>query len=600
MRKTLSITFLLISLILTGHAQNELYNDGALLHANQGGLIHVEGEIQNAAASTLENDGVIELMGNFTNSASASMLNGADSTSTERVFKFIGGGTQLISGNISNSSLRYFYNLVIDKAAPGSAVRLQTNINVTGSLVFGSTTHGSATYTPTVVSTLTCNSNQGIIKTYDASNTDYELYITNPATNAIAGFAPLTINGAPTDAYIQTRGAQGIGLGGLSRNVSATNTAYIFPVGSATNGYNATAITFKSLAANPDKVQGMFVDATGGIGSLSQYCSGCGAYTPGNNGFNYYFNSNPCNTNAPQWIILDDLPQDHGYWSFAGNAGDVYAIESYPNSFTAFGNPGLDNWRLIKKTGSISATPSGDWTTEILSDISLNSDLLTYTTSTNCYAGSGIPGGIYTGFGHYQMARDQFNNALPVELIYLTAQPVENKLIALNWATATESNNAGFEVLRSTDAVNFKKIGWIDAFGNGNSTTEQRYAFNDNTANAAVLYYYKLNQIDRNQAATESYVVDAQLSANSTITVSECFPNPATDYSHIMVNSDASERLEMELYDVAGRVIQHKGIELSAGSNKLQLQTSTLSQGLYKVVIRTTDNIFVRTLNIIN
>ncbi|MCX6199502.1 MAG: hypothetical protein NTY88_09805 [Bacteroidetes bacterium] len=417
------IGVLLLSLLLVtqAKAQANLYNDGGTIHVDKDAILYIEGDLNNKLTSTIENDGVIELLGDLTNDNTAEMKNGSDNSSTERVYKFTGPAIQYINGDLSNAATRYFYNLVIDKANSEEHVALKTNVEVTGSLVFGSGTTGADTYTPTSISTLSDHAGNGIINTYDALDNDYELFVSNPAAAAVAGYAALTINSAPRDAYIQTRGAQGVGLGGFARNVSGTGVQYVFPVGSFANGYNASALTFSNIGGGTDKVRSMFVNATGGVGAISQYCSGCNGLSPDNTGFNYMFNSNPCNGSVPQWVIFDVLPQDHGYWSFEGNSGDQYLIETYPNSFPGFAGDGSDNWRMIKKSGSIDAVPSGDWTPSITSSITDTADLLTYTRNGGCYSGDGVPGGMYTGFSHFHMARTSNSNTLPVDFIYLTA-----------------------------------------------------------------------------------------------------------------------------------------------------------------------------------
>ncbi|MDR3679420.1 MAG: hypothetical protein P4L41_05595, partial [Flavipsychrobacter sp.] len=52
----------------------------------------------------------------------------------------------------------------------------------------------------------------------------------------------------------------------------------------------------------------------------------------------------------------------------------------------------------------------------------------------------------------------------PVELSSFSAS-VSSKSVMLNWSTATEKNNMGFEIQRSSDKVSFAKVGFIN--GNG-------------------------------------------------------------------------------------------------------------------------------------
>jgi hypothetical protein len=594
---SLPLVIIMLMICVAGsRAQQGLYNAGGLLHTNKNSILHVAGEIQNQAGS-IQNDGVIELTGNFTNDSVAMLVNGADSTSTERAYKFIGAGTQLIKGNISDSAVRYFYNLVIDKAASASAVQLYADSWVKGALVYGSATTGAATYAPTANSTLTNNNGQGIIATYDSLNNDYELYITNSAVNALAGYAALMINASPTDGFIVNRGAQGVGLGGFARNVSKANATYVFPVGTTLNGYNATAMTFTSLPAT-DKVRGMFVDATGGVGSLSTYCNACSSGT-GEKGMNYYFSANPCNNNTGQWVILNALPSDHGYWSYAGSDSDVYQLAMYPNSFTAFGGAAEATWRMIKKSGSITIAPTGDWTAEIISDLSKPADLLTYTTNTNCYTGTGVPGGMFTGFASFQMIRSMSNTALPVSMVSLTAQPEGDKYISIQWATASETNDRGFAVMRSADGTDFSSIGWVDAQDGGNSATLLNYSYNDHTALPNVTYYYKLSQEDDDGDAKETYMVDARLSGSGDLVVLGCMPNPATTQSSVSITSSQDIHLLFELYTILGQLVYRNNIDAPAGISQYSFPTDKLPEGIYLTVVRSDAHSFVNTLNII-
>ena len=83
---------------------------------------------------------------------------------------------------------------------------------------------------------------------------------------------------------------------------------------------------------------------------------------------------------------------------------------------------------------------------------------------------------------------------LPVELLSFDVTPINNQYARLEWVTASEINNDGFEVLRSTDGENFKVIGWVN--GNGNQTTITEYTYEDYSIEKGITYYYQLKQID--------------------------------------------------------------------------------------------------------
>jgi hypothetical protein len=608
MTMTMKINLLAFTtgLLLLGgsaYAQNEFYNKGADIYIQQGALVHVQGELVNTEnTADIRNDGVIEVKGDFTsgdgNSAKLRTLTG---TSTEAVVKFVGNGSQAIKGTLNNPGAdQSFYNLLVDKGTSGTAVQLRGDVEVTGSLVFGSATT-AATYTPSAVSQLTNNGNKGVISTYNGT-TDYEIYVSNGDSLAVGGYAALAMSNGTADSYIQTRGEKGVGLGGFSRSVTGTDGSYVFPVGTVANGYNPTILNFYTVGSGPNKIRSLFCDGTsnvnGQVGVISPSCPGgcAGGLTPDNNGYNRYFATNPCNGGDPQWIIIEDAVIDHGFWSFEGDNTNVYAIETFPNSYTAQGNISADTWRTLKYPAAIGVDPSGsgnDWGGYIENVVSLY-DLITYSKNGGCYAGDGIPGGRYTGFSHFAVKSSKTNNALPVELIYLKAEPVQNSFIKISWATALEIDNDGFEVLRSEDGVNFTNIGWVN--GHDNSTIINSYFIDDHNVAPNVVYYYKLNQIDNDGDNEETYIVSAMINNGPSFTISEFIPNPTSGGAKLVVNSSAAQNVTVKFYDLLGRELNAYSFELTAGQNTLNFETQVLADATYTAVINADDKLFTKKL----
>ncbi len=83
---------------------------------------------------------------------------------------------------------------------------------------------------------------------------------------------------------------------------------------------------------------------------------------------------------------------------------------------------------------------------------------------------------------------------LPVELTKFTAQKVD-KHINLNWQTASEKNNEGFDIERSVDGVNWERIDFVG--GNGTTQEVQNYLYKDVNPLLGD-NYYRLKQIDFN------------------------------------------------------------------------------------------------------
>ncbi len=83
-------------------------------------------------------------------------------------------------------------------------------------------------------------------------------------------------------------------------------------------------------------------------------------------------------------------------------------------------------------------------------------------------------------------------NALPVELTYFSAIAREN-YVALQWQTASESNNQGFEIQHSTDGRNWQSIDFVAGSGTTTETLDYSYL---HTNPSSKNNYYRLRQID--------------------------------------------------------------------------------------------------------
>ena len=84
-----------------------------------------------------------------------------------------------------------------------------------------------------------------------------------------------------------------------------------------------------------------------------------------------------------------------------------------------------------------------------------------------------------------------------IKLDSFTATLSDDGKITLNWKTATEDKNAGFNILRSNsiDGV-FEKINSFLIPGNGDTATGSTYSYVDESAEPGKLYFYKLEDID--------------------------------------------------------------------------------------------------------
>lgn len=201
--------------------------------------------------------------------------------------------------------------------------------------------------------------------------------------------------------------------------------------------------------------------------------------------------------------------------------------------------------------------------------------------------------GTIVGFGG-KILKTTTNNVLPVELTSFTAVNTVNG-VRLNWSTATELNNHGFEVQRGKDKSNFIAVGFVN--GNGTSTAQHTYSFKDKNINTGK-YYYRLKQIDFNGSYKYSHIVEVNLNIPIQFSLEQNYPNPFNPTTTIKYSIPNQSLITMKLYDVLGReVTTLVNEEKTAGIYKVELNASSLASGVYFYRIKAGD--FVQTKKMI-
>jgi hypothetical protein len=174
---------------------------------------------------------------------------------------------------------------------------------------------------------------------------------------------------------------------------------------------------------------------------------------------------------------------------------------------------------------------------------------------------------------------------LPVRLLYFNGQLVFNT-VQLKWSTASEQNSDHFSVERSDDGIRFNAIGRVGAAGNSNNTLQ--YVFNDQqpVTNAA---WYRLQMIDKDGKSTSSQVIRLSNTINKGLQVVSVLPNPFENDLQLIVQSDKSQSISVQLMDMTGREVFRANKTVTTGNNDLVLPSlSHISKGLY--VLRVTNN----------
>ena len=167
---------------------------------------------------------------------------------------------------------------------------------------------------------------------------------------------------------------------------------------------------------------------------------------------------------------------------------------------------------------------------------------------------------------------------LPVTLVNFKAEKVQQKT-NLSWVTSSEKNNAGFEIEKSSNAVSWRKIGFVD--GSNSSAITHQYRFVDTKVTAAPVSFYRLKQIDYDGSFDHSRIISVKNTADPDSTY--IYPNPAVQ-SGINVFHPSPENCTFQLTDLTGKKYDLE-ISYSAGRQATLATRSRINTGLYILVI---------------
>jgi PKD repeat protein len=175
-----------------------------------------------------------------------------------------------------------------------------------------------------------------------------------------------------------------------------------------------------------------------------------------------------------------------------------------------------------------------------------------------------------------------FDLQVPVELTSLTCNIV-NDAVQLNWQTATETNNSGFEIERSTDDKTFTKVVFVQ--GKGTTTEKTSYIYTDDRAPEGILYY-RLKQIDFDGTSAYSGSVEINFSAPAEFYLSQNYPNPFNPTTKIKFGLASDSKVSIKVYNLLGEQIASiVNGEYAAGRHEINFNAEKLSSGIYFYVI---------------
>lgn len=170
------------------------------------------------------------------------------------------------------------------------------------------------------------------------------------------------------------------------------------------------------------------------------------------------------------------------------------------------------------------------------------------------------------------------DGTIPVELTSFKGS-VDAGVVRLEWTTATEVNNSGFEIERKNQNGTFMNIGFKPGFG---TTSEPKaYSFTDNSVTAGT-YTYRLKQVDHDGTFSYSPEVEVDVTAPAEFSLSQNYPNPFNPSTTIKFGLRVESRVSLKIFNTLGQEVMLLINEnREAGVHSLSFDASKLSSGVY-------------------
>jgi hypothetical protein len=285
---------------------------------------------------------------------------------------------------------------------------------------------------------------------------------------------------------------------------------------------------------------------------------------------NYYINNyDPAQDGPLHTVTFDPDPSQ---------AGSAYSTDYSEATMSLFGE-----WERLPM-GEI-YLPEGDYTCQfILTEESFHS----------------WPGGSYTGNWASVMGTEvEFtimeDYSLPVQLSLFQAK-IKDSTVIIEWTTACELNNAGFEIYKSIDKGMVYHV--LSSYktnpalvGHGNSTYAHNYSFKDKFGIDNVIYFYKLAQVDFSGEKT----FFGPISVTTPLLIGEFkleqnYPNPFNASTTIKFNIPHAGFVSLKIYDSLGKELETLVSDrIEAGIYFYDWKANNLVSGIYFIYLKYDD-----------
>lgn len=168
---------------------------------------------------------------------------------------------------------------------------------------------------------------------------------------------------------------------------------------------------------------------------------------------------------------------------------------------------------------------------------------------------------------------------IPVELTSFAASNDRNN-VTLNWATATEVNNSGFQIERKLNGTNeWTNLSFVS--GKGTSTERNNYSYMDKGLTVGK-YSYRLKQVDLDGTFEYSPVIEVDVNAPNEYILYQNYPNPFNPSTTIEYSLPEKADVTISIYTAIGELVTTLvNGTVESGYQKVNFNASNLTSGTY-------------------
>ena len=196
--------------------------------------------------------------------------------------------------------------------------------------------------------------------------------------------------------------------------------------------------------------------------------------------------------------------------------------------------------------------------------------------------------GAYYNDVFYKVDELSTGDPLPVELISFEAQ-LDGKQAVLSWKTASETNNAGFEVQHQrAETETWHQLGFVE--GQGTTNKEQAYSYQTKDLGPGT-HQFRLKQVDLDGAFEYSPTVELTLALNDGPQLSAPYPNPFSGRAQLSLTLASEQHVQIAVYNTLGQqvLMLHRGPLKANTQHTFTLDGQRLPSGLYLIQARGQD-----------